>query len=129
MKIEKKHIIIAIVAVVAIWLLWRKGVFGSGTGTTGSSKDGYTDPTDSLEGVISASGMSNADANTVRKFKAKVDKDTLSWKADIEDKADNNGYSYYQQLALDALWAKYYNAETGWADNTPWSVFSAIKNL
>ena len=125
MKIEKKHIIIAIVAAVAVYLLWKKGVFGGGKDTGGSGS--AADPADSLEGVISASGMKRADAASVRSFANRVEKD-MSYKASIESKAKDNGYTYYQQLALDALWIKY-SGEDGWSDKTPWSVITDIQNL
>ena len=101
MKIEKKHIIIAIVVAVAAWLLWKnhKGrvVY---TSTAPGSGDG------SIEDIIAASGMTDADARFVRQFASRIEAN-LSSKAEMETKALNRGYTYEQMVVLDGLWTKY----------------------
>lgn len=136
MKIEKKHIIIAIVAVVAIWLLWRKGVFSKALNDAKGITDSPVDPADSLEGVIAASGMNSSEARFTRDMEKAVEK-SLTWKASIEDKARERGLTYYQMLALDAMWQMYYDSATndfkpGTTEDTKshvWNVQKAIQNI
>lgn len=136
MKIEKKHIIIALVVAVAAWLLWKKGVFSKAIADATGIAASPIDPADSLEGVIAASGMTTAEARFVRDMEKAVEK-SLTWKASIEDKAKDRGLTYYQMLALDAMWQMYYDSATndfkpGTTEETKshvWKVQKAIQNI
>lgn len=104
---NKKTIAIAIAIVVAVaaWLLWRHKKQNEATTETTTDE-----PLTGLEAVIKASQMTKADARDVRRFAREVES-SMTDKATIEQKALDNGYTYNQQLALDALWVKYFDAE------------------
>ena len=132
MQIEKKHIIIAIVAFVAVYLLWKKGVFGKKDSDEAVAYD--APKADTFEQVISASGMTTADAEYVRQLRKKIEASS-DWRTKIELIA--NGLSYEQNLVLNAIWTKYYDNATsdfkdGINDTTKsyvWKVQSNIKNM
>ena len=137
---EKKTKIIVIVAIVALvaWYLWKKGIFGSGSGSSSGSSDPGSSGVDlnSLESIIAASGMTSADANFVRKFAGTVESSAVN-RQRMERKAADNGYTYAQATVLSALWVKYYNTEGGLKseyDNSAtksyiWKVFDTVKKL
>ena len=137
MKIETKHIIIAIVAAVAVYLLYKRGVFGKKdtADTVGIDTVDPDDTVDPVEEIISISGMTKTDATKVRQVINKIEA-SPSWKESIENKAVLKGLSYEQMLVLDAFWTLYYNSEGGFKDSNidettksyVWKVQSNIKN-
>ena len=142
MKINEKHIVIAIVAAVAVYLVLKKrkesqtasaADAGSGSGT--SSVDVH-----SVESIIAASGMTSSDAAVVRKFNASVAASVLSQER-IQEKARQRGYTYEQMIVLDGFWTKYCTMVDGksvfkdeYANDTAtknyyWRVANTVKNL
>lgn len=124
MKIEKKHIIIAIVVAVVAYLLWKRSkseTEGTGTGTGAPTKS-------DLDVILDAAGANSALKQYVRNFAQSVEKNP-KWKQDIMDKASDNGYTYAQQLVLDAFWTKYHNEDGSWKDSTPWSVYANLTSM
>lgn len=124
MKIEKKHIIIAIVVAVVAYLLWKRSkseTEGTGTGTGKTTKS-------DIDAILDAAGAKAALKQYVRNFALSVDKDP-KWKQDIMDKADNNDRTYAQQLVLEAIWTKYTDSDGHYTENTPWDVIAAVKNM
>lgn len=137
MKIEKKHIIILIVVAVVIYLWWKnsqKAEKSSGSGSDGSTALDYN----STDSIIAHSGMTSADAAYVRNYVSKV-VSNLSYKAFIEDKAIERGYTYAQMVVLDALWTKYCRMVDGVSQfkdgitdaqkSYYWTVTNKIENL
>ena len=107
MKIEKKHIIIAIVVAVAVYLLYKRGVFGKKEGAEGSNASVTIDP---VEDVIAESGMYNSEAKEVRSNIKKIKADE-AWNEKVEEQADQLGRTYEQNLVINAYWTLYYNSE------------------
>lgn len=124
MKIEKKHIIIAIVVAVVAYLLWKRSrsVVTDGSSGTGAS------PKTTVDGVLAASGANSELKRYARNIERSIEKDP-KWKQSVMDKAADNGYTYAQQVVLDAIWLKYRNEDGTWKDDTPWGVIAAIKDL
>lgn len=110
MKIEKKHIIIAIVVVVALWLLWKRGVFaktsltGGNDGTGGGSSAANKASLDYIMTHIAFTAEERAKINAMYD-RAMTDK---SYYQSIMAKANANGHSFDQQLVLDAIWGLYH---------------------
>ena len=124
MKIEKKHIIIAIVVAVVAYLLWKrsKSVETDGSSGTGAS------PKTTVDGVLAAAGASSELKRYARNIERSIEKDP-KWKQSIMDKADDNGYTYAQQVVLEAIWLKYTDNEGHYKEDTPWGVLAAVKDL
>lgn len=142
---EKKTKTIVIVAIVAlvVWYLWKKGVFGKGSGSSsGSSNSSAPAGVDlnSVESIIAASGMTSSDAAAVRKFANSVNS-SLVKQQKMERKAAERGYTYAQMLVLDGLWTVYCTmdgdksvlkpeyANDSTAKNYYWKVSKTIMNL
>lgn len=135
MKIEKKHIIIAIVVAVAAYLVWKKRKGQTEAGNTSSAV--YADSVDS---IIAASGMTSSDAAKVRSFVQGIEASAVK-KEQMEQKAISRGFTYAQMLVLDGLWTIYCKMDNGtsvfkdeYADNATvksyyWRVAKAIKSL
>lgn len=124
MKIEKKHIIIAIVVAVVAYLLWKRSSF---VVTDGSSGTGASQKT-TVDGVLAAAGANSELKRYARNIERSIEKDP-KWKQSIMDQADNNGYTYAQQVVLAAIWLKYTDNEGHWKDDTPWGVIAAVKEM
>lgn len=138
MKIENKYIIILIVVAVVIYLWWKnsqKAGKSSGRGSDGSTALDYN----STDSIIAHSGMNSADAAYVRNYVVSKVESDLSYKAYIEDKAIERGYTYAQMVVLDALWTKYCRMVDGVSQfkdgitdaqkSYYWTVTNKIKNL
>ena len=133
MKIEKKHIIIAIVVAVAVYFIWRrKKQAADETVSVGNE----TVKEDAVERVISASGMTTTDAAYVRQLRTKIEA-SPTWMERIQKKALERGLSYEQMLVLDSIWVKYYdNVTSDFKEGTDattksyvWKVQSNIMNM
>ena len=124
MKIEKKHIIIAIVVAVVAYLLWKRS---RSVETDGSSGTGASQKT-TVDGVLAAAGASSELKRYARNIERSIEKDP-KWKQSIMDQADDYGYTYAQQVVLAAIWMKYRNEDGTWKDDTPWGVIAAIKEM
>lgn len=124
MKIEKKHIIIAIVVAVVAYLLWKRSrsVVTDGSSGTGAS------PKTTVDGVLAAAGASSELKRYARNIERSIEKDP-KWKQSVMDKADDNGYTYAQQVVIEAIWMKYRNEDGTWKDDTPWGVLAAVEDL
>lgn len=123
-EIEKKHIIIAIVVAVAVYLLWKRS---RSVETGGSSGTGASQKT-TVEGVLAAAGANSELKRYARNIERSIEKDP-KWKQSIMDQADDNGYTYAQQVVLSAIWMKYRNEDGTWKEGTPWGVIAAIKEM
>lgn len=124
-EIEKKHIIIiAIVVTVVAYLLWKRSrsVVTDGSSGTGAS------PKTTVDGVLAASGANSELKRYARNIERSIEKDP-KWKQSIMDQADDNGYTYAQQVVLAAIWLKYTDNEGHWKEGTPWGVIAAIKEM
>lgn len=124
MKIEKKHIIIAIVVAVVAYLLWKRS---RSVVTDGSSGTGTSSKT-TVDGVLAAAGASADLKRYVRNIEKAIEKDP-KWKQSVMDKAADNGYTYAQQVVLEAIWMKYTDNEGHYKEETPWGVLAAVKDL
>lgn len=125
MKIEKKHIIIvAIVVAVVAYLLWKRSrsVVADGSSGTGASQK------TTVDGVLAAAGANSELKRYARNIERSIEKNP-KWKQSIMDKADDNGYTYAQQVVIEAFWMKYRNEDGTWKDDTPWGVLAAVKDL
>lgn len=124
MKIEKKHIIIAIVVAVVAYLLWKRSrsVEIDGSSGTGAS------PKTTVDGVLAAAGANSELKRYARNIERSIEKDP-KWKQSVMDQADDNGYTYAQQVVLSAIWLKYRNEDGTWKDDTPWGVIAAVKEM
>lgn len=124
MKIEKKHIIIAIVVAVVAYLLWKRS---RSVATDGSSGTGAS-PKTTVEGVLAAAGANSELKRYARNLERSIEKNP-NWKQSVMDKAADNGYTYAQQVVLEAIWMKYTNEDGTWKDGAPWGVIEAAENL
>lgn len=136
MKMNKKTIIILVVVAVTVYLLWKKRLFKT-AGTNAAAGSSNDVNADSIESLIAASGMTSSDAAFVRNFRSSVEASRMLTEQ-IEIKAIQNGYTFEQQLVLDAIWSKYYDNNTSSFKeaylNQPavkqyvWNVQAAVKN-
>ena len=124
MKIEKKHIIIAIVVAVVAYLLWKRSRSVAPDGSSGTG----TSPKTTVDGVLAASGANSELKRYARNIERSIEKDP-KWKQSVMDKADDNGYTYAQQVVLEAIWLKYTDNEGHFKEDTPWGVIAAVKDL
>lgn len=100
MKMNKKTIIILIVVAVAVYLLWKRGKESQAVVTSsGSGLSKY-----SVDDVIAAAGITGSRAETVRK-EVNYLNSTIGWRATIEDKAEETGRTYEQQVVITALYS------------------------
>lgn len=109
MKIEKKHIIIAIVVAVAVYLLWKRGMFakvsaGSDLGEGGGS---YATDTTSLSYILSHINFTIDERNKINAMAARAKSDE-SYYQYIASKAYEKGHPFDQQLVLEAIWSLYH---------------------
>lgn len=106
MKISKKTIVIVIVVVVVVWLLWkRRKANQTAMDNAGSGLSKY-----SVDDVIAAAGLTGVRAETVRKEVNYLNSTTV-WRSAIEDKAEQKGRTYEQQIVIEALYAFHYTKE------------------
>ena len=124
MKIEKKHIIIAIVVAVVAYLLWKRSKSVVTDGATGT----VASPKTTVDGVLAAAGANSELKRYARNIERSIEKDP-KWKQSIMDKAADNGYTYAQQVVLEAIWLKYTDNEGHYKEDTPWDVLAAVKDL
>lgn len=132
MKIEKKHIIIAIVVAVAVYLLWKRGVFAKGTdpgddGTGGSSTTSSPASLDYILTHVNFNGTERERINAVYN-RAMTDK---SYQQSIQAEANAKGYSFDQMVVLKALWALYHpaNADEPWTNDRGWKLQQEVLQL
>lgn len=119
MKIEKKHIIIALVAVFALWFLWKKGLFNklkasaSGTADTAASDASSID----LDYILSRVSYNSTERAAIRKLAEQAETNTDK-RQSLQAKAYKNGLSLDQQIACDAIWMLYHTKTNGvWSDS------------
>ncbi len=124
MKIEKKHIIIAIVVAVVAYLLWKRSRSMVTDGTSGT----VASPKTTVDGVLAAAGANSELKRYVRNIEKAIEKDP-KWKQSVMDKAADNGYTYAQQVVLEAIWLKYTDNEGHFKEETPWGVIAAVKEM
>lgn len=128
MKLEKKHIIIALVAVVALWFLWKKGLFGKLVSKAGAETPSEGGPSAiDLEYVLTHIAFNATERAKIEEVRKKTESDD-SWRQSIQAKANKNGFSYDQQLAMDAIWLLY-QKDGKWTDDRGWKLIAEIKNL
>lgn len=125
MKIEKKHIIIAIVVAVVAYLLWKRS---RSVAPDGYSAGTVASPKTTVDGVLAAAGANSDLKRYARNIERSIEKDP-KWKQSIMDKAADNGYTYAQQVVLEAIWLKYTDNEGHYKEDTPWDVLAAVKDL
>lgn len=129
MKIEKKHIIIAIVLAVAVYLLWKKGVFSKST-SSGSNDDGSNAGSSSgvdLDYILTHITFNSAERAKIEEVRKQVEASNI-WKQSIQAKANKNGLSFDQQLCCDALWLLYIN-NGKWTNDRGWKLSADVKAL
>lgn len=124
MKIETKHIIIAIVVAVVAYLLWKRSRSVAPDGSSGTGTSQKT----TVDGVLAAAGANSELKRYARNIERSIEKDP-KWKQSVMDQADDNGYTYAQQVVLAAIWLKYTDNEGHWKDDTPWGVIAAVKEM
>lgn len=124
MKIERKHIIIAIVVAVVAYLLWKRSKSMETEGSSGT----VASPKTTVDGVLAAAGANSELKRYARNIERSIEKDP-KWKQSVMDKADDNGYTYAQQVVLEAIWLKYTDSEGNFKEDTPWDVLAAVKDL
>ncbi|MCR5040056.1 MAG: hypothetical protein K6A94_12075 [Bacteroidales bacterium] len=109
----KKIIIIAIVAAVVGYLLWKRSK-QTGSSTTDAPASGSGLDKYDVDDVIKAAGITGTKATLVRK-EANYLNSTLNWRSGIEEKAQQKGRTYEQQLVIEALYAYHYKkADADW---------------
>ena len=122
-NLEKKHIIIiAIVLAVVAYLLWKRHKSSETGGDTGGPEKSE------LDAILDEVGASASLKSYVRSIAKSIEKDP-KWKQSIKDKADDNGYTYAQQVVLDAIYMKYTDSEGNWKEKTPWGLIGKVKDL
>ena len=107
MKISKKTIIVLIVVAVAVYLLWKKGKENKEAANLneGSGLSKY-----SVADVIEAAGLTGERAHVVRQEVNYLNSTTV-WRSAIENKAEEKGRTYEQQVVIEALYAFHYTKE------------------
>lgn len=128
MKIEKKHIIVIIVALAALWFLWKKGLFNRLTSKSVSQTplEGGSTGKD-LEYVLTHITFNATERDMIEKVRKNLESN-VSWRQSIQAKAYQNGISFDQQLAMDAIWLLYVK-EGKWTDDRGWKLTAEIKKL
>lgn len=128
MKIEKKHIIIAIVVAVAAWLLWKRRSSADEVTASGSST---VSGADSLDYILShVTGLSTEEKIKIRQLYRQAEANA-EIKQSIIDAAYDHGRTYAQQVVGTALWNMYttggnWNATEGGDGNVTWSHVNKI---
>lgn len=100
---KKKLIIVLIIVAVAVYLLWKKGVFSKKvagetlTGPAPGTLDYY---------------LANIDFTTTERNKILAVKDavaaSVTWREQLQAKANANGRTFDEQLVLAAIWLLYH---------------------
>lgn len=133
LKINKKHIVIAIVALVAVWLLWKKGFFSKLKGSVSGSGATPVHSDIDLDYILSNVTMNGAEREAIKNLAEKCKTDADS-RQSIQAKAKKNGVSFDQQVAFDAIWMLYHDYSNGhwsdnWNDQRGWQLIDEIKKL
>lgn len=132
MKIEKKHIIIAIVVAVAVYLLWKRGVFAkdTGTGDDGTGGSPTASSPASLDYILTHVTFNGAERERINSVynRAMTDKSYQQW---IQAEANAKGYSFDQMVVLKVLWALYHpaNASEPWTNDRGWQLQQEVLQL
>ena len=129
MKIEKKHIIIAIVVAVAVSLLWKRGVFAKGIdpGDDGTGGSSTTSSPASLDYILTHVTFNGAERERISAVynRAMTDK---SYQQSIQAEANAKGYSFDQMVVLKALWALYHPGDQ-WTTDRGWQLQQEVLQL
>ena len=135
MKIEKKHIIIAIVVAVAVYLLWKRGVFAKGTdpgddGTGGNGGSPTTSSPASLDYILTHVRFNDAERERISAVYSRAMTDK-SYQQSLQASANAKGYSFDQMVVLKDLWALYHpaNASEPWTNDRGWQLQQEVLQL
>ena len=126
MKISKKTIIIIIVAAVAAYLVWKK-TRGSGSDAAEEVSVGSDTDTKSLDYILSHIAFNSAERNKIESLRQAAETSAIT-RQNIQAKAYNNGYSFDQQLVLEALW-NLYHKNNSWTDDRGWKLSKQVQAL
>lgn len=118
MKLNKKTIIILIVVAVVAYLLWKRS---KATGVTDSGSNTPVDDPTSLDYILENVNFTSTERAKILALKKKVDTN-VSYRQNIQDKADAKGRSFDQQLVLDAIWILYNPTNNAWIDGPDGSI-------
>lgn len=129
MKIEKKHIIIAIVALVALYLLWKRGVFAKGTdpGDDGTGGSSTTSSPSSLDYILTHVQFNGDERERISAVYSRAMTDK-SYQQSIQASANAKGYSFDQMVVLKALWALYHPGDQ-WTTDRGWKLQQEVLQL
>lgn len=135
MKIEKKHIIIAIVVAVAVYLLWKRGVFAKGIdpgddGTGGNGGSPTTSSPASLDYILTHVRFNDAERERISAVYSRAMTDK-SYQQSLQAEANAKGYSFDQMVVLKALWALHHpaNASEPWTNDRGWQLQQEVLQL
>ena len=102
MKIEKKHIIIAIVVAVVAYFLWKRYKNSQADDTAEKTVPVTSD----VNAILKAIGASDSQKDKIREIVRKINAST-DWKRSLEEKAEEEGLTYEQEAVVAAIWTVY----------------------